>query len=82
MILIMPCICSSETNAVCFNSLRDVSSVATVDYDYSKAYGGGGVTPTSSTAGRTVGSNVQGASTLDTAKTFPTSGSVIFREQR
>ena len=44
-----------------------MSSVATVDYDYSKAYGGGGDTSVSS-AGGTFGSNVQGISTLDTTK--------------
>jgi hypothetical protein len=44
-----------------------VSSVATVDYDYSKAYGGGGDTSVSS-AGGTFGSNVQGVSTLDPTK--------------
>jgi hypothetical protein len=45
-----------------------VSSVATVDYDYSKAYGGGGDTSVSS-AGGTFGSNRQGGfSTLDTKK--------------
>jgi hypothetical protein len=41
--------------------------VATVDYDYSKAYGGGGDTSVSS-AGGTFGSNLQGFSTLDTGK--------------
>jgi hypothetical protein len=39
-------------------------SVATVDYDYSKAYGGGGDTSVSS-AGGTFGSNTQGQSALD-----------------
>ena len=44
-----------------------MSSVTTVDYDYSKAYGGGGDTSVSS-AGGTFGSNVHGVSTLDTTK--------------
>jgi hypothetical protein len=44
-----------------------VSSVATVDYDYSKAYGGGGDTSVSS-AGGTFGSNLQGFSALDATK--------------
>eukprot|EP00934_Nitzschia_sp_Nitz4_P001269 Nitzschia sp. Nitz4//scaffold261_size27179//1287//3203//NITZ4_008204-RA/size27179-snap-gene-0.3-mRNA-1//1//CDS//3329544702//1269//frame0 len=41
-------------------------SVATVDYDYSKAYGGGGDTSVSS-AGGTFGSHTQGHSILDPA---------------
>jgi hypothetical protein len=41
-------------------------SVATVDYDYSKAYGGAGDTSVSS-AGGTFGSNAQGISALDPA---------------
>jgi membrane-associated protease RseP (regulator of RpoE activity) len=41
-------------------------SVATVDYDYSKAYGGGGDTSVSS-AGGTFGSNTQGISQGDNA---------------
>jgi hypothetical protein len=44
-----------------------VSSVATVDYDYSKAYGGGGELSVSS-AGGTFGSNRQGLSSSDAAK--------------
>jgi membrane-associated protease RseP (regulator of RpoE activity) len=47
------------------------SSVATVDYDYSKAYGGGGDTSVSS-AGGTFGSNVQGISALDPANAAAT----------
>jgi membrane-associated protease RseP (regulator of RpoE activity) len=42
-------------------------SVATVDYDYSKAYGGGGEASVVSSAGGTFGSNAQGASQLDPA---------------
>jgi membrane-associated protease RseP (regulator of RpoE activity) len=46
-------------------------SVATVDYDYSKAYGGGGDTSVSS-AGGTFGSHTQGFSALDPAKAAAT----------
>jgi len=46
-------------------------SVATVDYDYSKAYGGGGDTSVSS-AGGTFGSNTQGLSTLEAANAAAT----------
>jgi membrane-associated protease RseP (regulator of RpoE activity) len=47
------------------------SSVATVDYDYSKAYGGGGDTSVSS-AGGTFGSQTQGQSMLDPANAAAT----------
>lgn len=46
----------------CFVLLR---SVATVDYDYSKAYGGGGDTSVVSSAGGTFGSQTHGQSVLD-----------------
>ena len=51
-------------------------SVATVDYDYSKAYGGGGDTSVSS-AGGTFGSNTQGLSTLDPNNAAATGASAL-----
>jgi len=39
-------------------------SVATVDYDYSKAYGGGGESSVVSSAGGTMGENTQGDNTM------------------
>ena len=56
--------------------LRTTLSVATVDYDYSKAYGGGGDTSVSS-AGGTFGSNTQGLSTLDPNNAAATGASAL-----
>jgi C-terminal processing protease CtpA/Prc len=57
-------------------SLCAFFSVATVDYDYSKAYGGGGDTSVSS-AGGTFGSNTQGISTLDAANAAATGAAAL-----
>lgn len=59
----------------CFVLFCTIHSVATVDYDYSKAYGGGGDTSVSS-AGGTFGSNVHGQSALDPKTAAATGGGV------
>jgi C-terminal processing protease CtpA/Prc len=55
----------SEQNYFFFSHGFLSLSVATVDYDYSKAYGGGGDTSVVSSAGGTFGSQTHGQSVLD-----------------
>ena len=55
-------------------------SVATVDYDYSKAYGGGGDTSVVSSAGGTFGSNARGVDPAVAAASGALGGAASFEE--
>jgi hypothetical protein len=55
-------------------------SVATVDYDYSKAYGGGGEGSVVSSAGGTLGQQTSGGGTLAAAGVAAAGGASIFSD--